>query len=34
LPRSRLVFIAGAGHLPVLERPEPTAAELAAWLAA
>jgi pimeloyl-ACP methyl ester carboxylesterase len=34
LPRSRLAVIAGAGHLPVLERPEPTAAELAAWLAA
>ncbi|WP_316012844.1 alpha/beta hydrolase [Roseobacter sp. HKCCA0434] len=34
LPRSELVRIAGAGHLPVLERPEETNAALARWLEA
>jgi pimeloyl-ACP methyl ester carboxylesterase len=34
LPASRLVVIAGAGHLPVQEQPGPTARALAAWLAA
>jgi pimeloyl-ACP methyl ester carboxylesterase len=32
LPRSRLVVIEGAGHLPVLERPEETGAAIARWL--
>jgi pimeloyl-ACP methyl ester carboxylesterase len=32
LKRSRLAVIEGAGHLPVLERPEPTLAALEAWL--
>jgi pimeloyl-ACP methyl ester carboxylesterase len=32
LRRSRLAVIEGAGHLPVLEQPEPTLAALEAWL--
>ena len=32
LPRGRLAVIAEAGHIPVLERPAETAAELARWL--
>jgi pimeloyl-ACP methyl ester carboxylesterase len=32
MPQSRLVIIAGAGHLPPLERPPETAAALARWL--
>lgn len=34
IPRSRLVVIAGAGHLPTLEQPAATAAELSRWLEA
>lgn len=34
MPQSRLVVIAGAGHLPPLERPEPTIAALKDWLTA
>ena len=33
VPGSRLVVVAGAGHLPTLERPEAVNAALAAWLA-
>ena len=32
-PRSRLVVIAAAGHLPTLEQPEETNAALSRWLA-
>ena len=32
LRRSRLAVVAGAGHLPTLEQPERTTAELVAWL--
>ena len=32
MPQSRFVVIAGAGHLPPLERPEPTARALKEWL--
>ncbi|MFN3937955.1 MAG: alpha/beta fold hydrolase [Gemmobacter sp.] len=32
MPQSRLVVIPGAGHLPVLEKPRETAAELRRWL--
>lgn len=32
MPRSRLVVVPGAGHLPTLERPEPTLAALKEWL--
>ena len=32
MPQSRLVIIDGAGHLPVLEQPGPTAAALRDWL--
>lgn len=32
MPRSRLVVIEGAGHLPTLERPVETAAALRRWL--
>ncbi len=34
LPNSTLTVIAGAGHLPVLERPEETNAALTRWLEA
>lgn len=33
LSRSRLEIVAGAGHLPTLERPEETSAALSRWLA-
>jgi pimeloyl-ACP methyl ester carboxylesterase len=32
MPQSRLAIIAGAGHLPTLEKPEATTAELLRWL--
>lgn len=32
MPQSRLVVIEGAGHLPTLERPDETEAELLRWL--
>jgi pimeloyl-ACP methyl ester carboxylesterase len=32
IPGSRLAIIPGAGHLPTLEQPERTNAELARWL--
>ncbi|MFN3644034.1 MAG: alpha/beta fold hydrolase [Gemmobacter sp.] len=32
MPQSRLAVIAGAGHLPTLEQPEATTAEIRAWL--
>ena len=32
MPQSRLVVIAGAGHLPVLEKPDETTAALIRWL--
>jgi pimeloyl-ACP methyl ester carboxylesterase len=32
IPGSRLAIIAGAGHLPTLEQPERTTAELIRWL--
>lgn len=32
MPQSRLAVIDGAGHLPTLERPEDTTAELVRWL--
>jgi pimeloyl-ACP methyl ester carboxylesterase len=32
MPQSRLAVIAGAGHLPTLEKPEETGAELLRWL--
>jgi pimeloyl-ACP methyl ester carboxylesterase len=32
LPRSRLVVVEGAGHLPVLERPDETGDAMTAWL--
>lgn len=32
MPQSRLTIIAGAGHLPPLEQPQPTAAALRRWL--
>jgi pimeloyl-ACP methyl ester carboxylesterase len=32
IPDSRFVVIAGAGHLPTLEQPEATTAELRRWL--
>ncbi|MBI1173473.1 alpha/beta fold hydrolase [bacterium] len=32
MPQSRLAVIEGAGHLPTLERPEETTAELMRWL--
>ena len=32
MPQSRLVIVPGAGHLPPLERPEPTLAALNDWL--
>ena len=34
VPGSRLAVIPGAGHLPTLERPEETTAELVRWLEA
>jgi pimeloyl-ACP methyl ester carboxylesterase len=34
MPQSRLVVIAGAGHLPPLERPGPTITALKDWLTA
>lgn len=34
MPQSRLVIIDGAGHLPPLERPDPTLHALKDWLAA
>lgn len=34
MPQSRLVIVPGAGHLPPLERPEPTICALKDWLAA
>ena len=34
VPEARLVVVAGAGHLPVLERPDETNTALADWLAA
>ncbi len=33
MPQSRLAIIAGAGHLPPLEKPEATATHLMDWLA-
>lgn len=32
MPQSRLAVVAGAGHLPVLEQPAATAADLSRWL--
>jgi pimeloyl-ACP methyl ester carboxylesterase len=32
MPQSRLVVIAGAGHLPPLEKPDETTAALRRWL--
>jgi pimeloyl-ACP methyl ester carboxylesterase len=32
MPQSRFAVIAGAGHLPTLERPAETAAEISRWL--
>jgi pimeloyl-ACP methyl ester carboxylesterase len=32
MPQSRLVIIAGAGHLPTLEKPTETTAELIRWM--
>jgi pimeloyl-ACP methyl ester carboxylesterase len=32
MPQSRFAVIAGAGHLPTLEKPEETAAEIVRWL--
>jgi pimeloyl-ACP methyl ester carboxylesterase len=32
MPQSRFAVITGAGHIPTLERPVPTAAEIARWL--
>jgi pimeloyl-ACP methyl ester carboxylesterase len=32
MPQSRFAVIAGAGHLPTLEKPVETAAEIARWL--
>jgi pimeloyl-ACP methyl ester carboxylesterase len=32
MPQSRLAIIEGAGHLPTLERPDETTAELRRWL--
>ena len=32
MPQSRFAVIADAGHLPTLEQPAPTAAELIHWL--
>jgi pimeloyl-ACP methyl ester carboxylesterase len=32
MPQSRLAIIAGAGHLPTLEQPQDTTAELRRWL--
>ena len=32
VPGSRLAVIAGAGHLPTLEQPEATTAEITRWL--
>jgi pimeloyl-ACP methyl ester carboxylesterase len=32
MPQSRLVIVAGAGHLPTLEQPDATAAALLHWL--
>jgi pimeloyl-ACP methyl ester carboxylesterase len=32
MPQARLAVIDGAGHLPVLEKPEETTAELVRWL--
>ncbi len=32
MPQSRLAVIAGAGHLPTLEKPDETTAELRRWL--
>jgi pimeloyl-ACP methyl ester carboxylesterase len=34
MPQARLVVVEGAGHLPVLERPQPVIDALARWLAA
>ncbi|MBK9082512.1 MAG: alpha/beta fold hydrolase [Rhizobiales bacterium] len=34
MPQSRLAVVAGAGHLPTLERPAATQAEIARWLEA
>ncbi len=32
MPQSRLAVIAGAGHLPTLEKPQETTAELLRWM--
>jgi len=32
MPQSRLTLIAGAAHLPILENPKETIAELIRWL--
>ena len=32
MPQSRLTIIAGAGHLPTLEKPHETTAALIRWL--
>ncbi len=34
MPQSRYVVVEGAGHLPTLEKPEPTAEALVRWLEA
>jgi pimeloyl-ACP methyl ester carboxylesterase len=34
MPQSRLVLVPGAGHLPTLEQPSETAAEIRRWLEA
>jgi pimeloyl-ACP methyl ester carboxylesterase len=33
MPRSRLVVVSDAGHLPTLEQPAATTVALAEWLA-
>jgi pimeloyl-ACP methyl ester carboxylesterase len=32
MPQSRFAVIGGAGHLPTLEKPVETAAEIVRWL--